>query len=107
MIAEIDYHTDEFAALCKSHKVNELYLFGSFANGNSSKDSDVDLIVDIQEKDPIQKGQLLLSLYSNFESYFKRRIDLLTFESIRNPFLEEQIELTKKLIYSGPKEEVN
>jgi predicted nucleotidyltransferase len=106
MIAAINYHTDEFTALCKLHNISELYLFGSFANGNYTKDSDVDLIVKINESDPIEKGRLLLSLYNKFELYFKRKVDLLTFESIKNPYLKEQTELTKKLIYAGSKEEV-
>lgn len=106
MIAAIDYHTDEFAALCKSHQVSELYLFGSFANGNYNENSDVDLLVDIEEPDPIQKGLLILSLYCKFEEYFRKKVDLLTFRSLKNPFLIEEIENTKKLIYAGSKEEV-
>ncbi|MEO6148709.1 MAG: nucleotidyltransferase domain-containing protein [Mucilaginibacter sp.] len=106
MIAAIDYHTDEFAALCKSHQVSELYLFGSYANGNYTDNSDVDLIVEVNEADPVKRGLLLLSLYNKFEEYFSRKVDLLTFNSLKNPFLIEQIENTKKLIYAGSKEEI-
>ena len=106
MIAEIDYHTDEFAALCKSHKVRELYLFGSFYKGNFSDKSDVDLLVSINETDPIERGQLILSLYNKFEEYFHKRVDLITLESIRNHLFEEHVLSSRKLIYDGAKEKL-
>jgi predicted nucleotidyltransferase len=107
MITGINFKSSEFITLCKSHKVRELFAFGSVVNGNFTKDSDIDLVVDIDEKDPVNKGGLLLSLWDKFEKYFGRKVDLLTPDSIRNPYLKESIDDTKKLIYSsGSKEKV-
>lgn len=95
-----------FILLCKQHKINSLFAFGSAIHGPFNEDSDVDFIVDIEEPDPINRGELLLSLWNKLESFFHRRIDLLTFSSIRNPFLKENIEKTKQLVYDGSKEEI-
>jgi predicted nucleotidyltransferase len=96
----------EFINLCKAHKVKELYAFGSVVNGNFTEQSDIDLLVEIDEHDPLNKGQLLLSLWNKLEVYFNRKVDLLTVSSLRNPYLRDSINNTKKLIYDGSKEEV-
>jgi len=103
---KIDFKSNEFIALCKSHKVKELYAFGSVVNGNFTAKSDVDLLVEIDEPDPLNKGQLLLSLWNKLEQYFDRKVDLLSFNSLRNPYLKDSINNTKRLIYDGSKEEV-
>ena len=103
---KVDFKSDEFIAICKSHKVKKLYAFGSVVNGNFTDDSDIDLLVDIHETDPLTDGELLLSLWDQFEIYFNRRVDLLTYNSLRNPYLKESIDSTKKLIYHGSKEEI-
>jgi predicted nucleotidyltransferase len=97
---KVDFKSNEFIALCKSHKVKELYAFGSVVNGNFTEQSDIDLIVEIDESNPINKGKLILSLYNKFEKLFNKKVDLLTSNSIRNPYLKESIDNTKKLIYS-------
>jgi predicted nucleotidyltransferase len=107
MIANnVNFQSNEFIKLCKLHKVKELYAFGSFVNGNFIDDSDLDLLVEINEPDPLNRGELLLSLWNGLEQYFKRKVDLLTFNSLRNPYLKDSINKTKRLIYDGSKEEV-
>jgi predicted nucleotidyltransferase len=96
---KINFKSVEFIELCKVHKVKELYAFGSVINGNFNKASDIDLIVEIDEMNPLFRGKLLLSLYTKFEKLFNKKVDLLTFDSIRNPTLEEYINNSKKLVY--------
>jgi predicted nucleotidyltransferase len=98
---KVNFQSDEFIALCKSHQVKELYAFGSVVNGNFTDESDIDLIVEIDENNPIFKGKLILSLYSKFEQLFNKKVDLLTLNSLRNSILEEYIGTTRKLIYSS------
>jgi hypothetical protein len=103
---KINFQSKEFIELCRSHKVKELYAFGSIVNGNFNDKSDIDLLVEIDEHDPLNRGELLLSLWDKFEIYFKRKVDLLTYNSLKNPYLKESIDDTKKLIYNGSKEEI-
>ncbi|HVV54350.1 MAG TPA: nucleotidyltransferase domain-containing protein [Mucilaginibacter sp.] len=94
----------QIETLCKEHKVRELYVFGSRGKGNHSKrNSDFDLLVEIDESDPINKGRLLLNLYMEFEKLFNSKVDLVTPESIKNPFFEEYVGTSKELIYDGSK----
>ena len=53
--------------LCEKHKVKTLFAFGSVISGTFSKNSDVDLIVDFEEQNPLE--------YS--DNYFQLTIPLL------------------------------
>jgi predicted nucleotidyltransferase len=82
--------------------VKYLYAFGSSTNERfDPKSSDIDLLVEIDSSDPLDRGEKLLSLWDLFENFFNRKVDLLTESSIRNPYLKKSIESTKILIYDG------
>jgi uncharacterized protein len=99
---EISKKQNDFIILCKSHKVKYLYAFGSSTSDKfDPKSSDIDLLVEIDSKDPIDRGEKLLSLWDLFENFFNRKVDLLTESSLRNPFLKKSIDSTKILIYDG------
>ncbi|MBD1392449.1 nucleotidyltransferase domain-containing protein [Mucilaginibacter sp. ZB1P21] len=80
--------------------MKELYAFGSVARGTDNEASDIDLIVEIDELNPISKGKLLLSLFNKFEAYFNKKVDLLTVDSVQNPVLEEYIGTSKEIVYA-------
>jgi predicted nucleotidyltransferase len=97
----------DFIELCKQHKVSKIYAFGSSITDHfDSEKSDIDIIVELNVKDPIEYGETLLSLWDKLEILFNRKVDLLTEESINNPYLRKTIESTKKLIYDGQGEKV-
>ena len=92
----------DFTILCRNHNVKYLYAFGSSVSERFDVNkSDIDLLVEIDSKDPIDRGEKLLSLWDLFEVFFMRKVDLLTDSSIRNPFLRKSIDSTKVLIYDG------
>jgi predicted nucleotidyltransferase len=104
---EILKKRNDFILLCKEHNVKYLYAFGSSITENFDPDrSDIDLLVEIDSEDPIDRGEKLLSLWDLFEHFFNRKIDLLTENSIRNPFLRKSIDSTKVLIYDGPGQKI-
>jgi predicted nucleotidyltransferase len=99
---EILKQINDFKIICKNHKVKHLYAFGSSITDRFDiNKSDIDLLVEIDSDDPIDRGEKLLSLWDNFEAFFHRKVDLLTDASIRNPYLRNSIDSTKKLIYDG------
>jgi uncharacterized protein len=99
---EISKKRSDFVILCKRHKVKYLYAFGSSVSEKFDLErSDIDLLVEIDTKDPLERGEKLLSLWDLFEGFFNRKVDLLTESSIRNPFLRKSIDSTKVLIYDG------
>jgi predicted nucleotidyltransferase len=99
---EISKKLSDFKILCKRHNVKYLYAFGSSITDNFDLNkSDIDLIVEIDDADPLERGEKLLSLWDTFELFFKRKVDLLTIQSIKNPYLKRNIDSTKLLIYDG------
>jgi predicted nucleotidyltransferase len=79
-----------------------LYAFGSSTTDKFNDiTSDIDLLVEIDVPDPIERGEKLLSLWDTFELFFQRKVDLLTDSSVRNPYLRKNIDSTKVLIYDG------
>ena len=95
-----------FKRLCEEHKVASLYAFGSSIHGPFHSNSDVDLVVDLRESDPITFGSLMMDLWDELESFFGRRVDLLTLRSLKNPVMRDVIERTKVLIYDGDRAQV-
>ncbi|CAN5475984.1 nucleotidyltransferase domain-containing protein [soil metagenome] len=102
----IQKNKEQFLTLCKSYGVKTLFVFGSAANGHFKDNSDLDFVVELSEKDPVNRGELLMSLWDKLEKFFNRKADLLTDNSIRNPYLRKEIEDTKKMVYDGSKEEI-
>jgi len=102
----VDLYSKSFIDICKVHKVKELYLFGSAVTGNFTDKSDLDVLVEINEPDPLIRGELLLSLWNELELCSGRKVDTLTPSSLRNRYLIESINNTKRLLYDGSKEEV-
>ena len=104
---EIQYRIHEFLALCQTHQVKSLYAFGSSITDQfNEKSSDIDLLVEIDVEDPIERGEKLMSLWDKFEDFFHRKVDLLTYSSIKNPILRKNIDSTKILIYDGSGQKV-
>lgn len=99
---EISKHASDFKALCQTHNVRYLYAFGSSTTDQfDSEKSDIDLLVEIDASDPLERGEKLISLWDTFESFFHRKVDMLTDSSIKNPYLRKSIDSTKILIYDG------
>jgi len=102
MIALKQYKYDLHNTLQKNAVVKKFYLFGSaLTSGFDEKNSDIDVLIETADLLPEEKGELLINLWENLESLFNRKVDLLTENSLRNPYLTREIEQTKKLIYDG------
>lgn len=85
--------------LCEENKVKSLYAFGSVTRDDFNESSDIDLIVDFEEKDPFTYTDLYLNLKAKLETILKRQVDLLEERAIRNPLFKQQLENTKVKIY--------
>jgi predicted nucleotidyltransferase len=104
---EIQLRIDEFLFLCQNHKVKSLYVFGSSITEKFNEStSDIDLLVEVDEDDPIERGEKLMSLWDKLEEFFNRKVDLLTDSSIKNPILRSNIDKSKILIYDGTRQKI-
>jgi predicted nucleotidyltransferase len=81
----------------KKHSVRRASLFGSTARGEESRDSDVDLLVEMEE------GSSLLDLAGlklDLEEVLQREVDVMTYDSI-HPLLKDQILREQEQIYEA------
>jgi predicted nucleotidyltransferase len=98
-VKEIKDHIEQIIALCNAHDVNSLFAFGSVVSGKLQPVSDIDLIVDIDSKDPIDYSDNYFALKFELEEIFNRPVDLLEDKALNNPFLKKQIDNSKVLVY--------
>ena len=92
----------EFQDLCMQFQVKSLYAFGSSTNENfDQQKSDIDLVIELKSEDPLQRGEILIQIWDKLESFFKRRVDLITLSSLKNPILQKNIDNNKVLIYEN------
>jgi uncharacterized protein len=96
---EINQHIDQIRQACDSNKVKSLFAFGSVITDKFRNDSDIDLIVDIDEQDPLTYSDYYFNLKFELEKLLKRQIDLLEQKAIRNKYIRDQIDKTKVLVY--------
>ena len=100
-------HYEALIGICEKFGVDKLYVFGSVArNQFNPKSSDIDLLVELEPMSPTERGQNLMDMWDAFEDLFSRKVDLLTEQPVRNPYLRQSIEETKRLIYDRKSTEV-
>ena len=93
--------------LCHRLGVQQLYLFGSAVTERfDAARSDVDVLVTPVPAPPLEQGETLLILWAELENIFQRRVDLLTPDSLQNPFLKAEIEKDKQLVYDAARTEI-
>ncbi|MCF8302912.1 MAG: nucleotidyltransferase domain-containing protein [Bacteroidales bacterium] len=86
--------------ILRNHKVKSAYVFGSATTGNFNNNSDVDILVCLQEGlDPIEAGGYLWDLEEKLSELFNRDVDLLSERALKNPYLIKEITDTKVQIY--------
>ena len=93
---------EEIAALCRTHHVRRLAIFGSAIREDFDPvRSDVDVLVDFHEM-PIEiYGENKHSLRRALELTFDRSVDLLTWKYVRNPYFLREVESTHELLYAA------
>ena len=83
---------------CRQFKVKSLDVFGSLARDEESADGDIDLLVEFEEPDQ-QPSKRFFGLLHHLEDNLRREVDLLTVDSLRNPYLRRRILKEKMNIY--------
>ncbi len=64
----------------KKHKVTKAGIFGSFARGESNRNSDIDILVEVDKNADLID---LIRLRNALRLKVKRKIDLVEYDSIR------------------------
>ena len=90
---------DFIREICKKHKVEKLYLFGSAVSDDLKPESDVDFLVKFKNIDPESYFDNYMSLKEHLHNLFHRQIDLVEEQTLKNPILIHSINKSKQLIY--------
>ena len=90
--------------IIQKYRIPAMYIFGSYARGQATEDSDLDFLVDTTGTD-LTSLLRLGALYCDLENAFEKRVDLITVRSImqntdmasdidfRNAVLRERVRL--------------
>ena len=90
---------DKIIALCKHHRVANLYVFGSVLTPSFTSDSDIDFLVHFNTADISDYVTNYFSLKHSLESELGRSVDFVEDNSIRNPIFRQNVDRTKVPIY--------
>ena len=89
----------KIAEFCKRWSITEFSVFGSVLREDFRPDSDIDVLITI---DPgAQIGLLeMAQMQIELENMFKRSVDMVEKEGLRNPYRRREILRTAQVIYA-------
>lgn len=103
MIGLLQKHRDEIVSLCKRYDVRRLDIFGSATTAEFDIDhSDLDFLVEF--KTPEAPPGILsryLGLAEELEHLLGKPVDLITPQSIRNPYFQRTVENSREVLYAA------
>ena len=97
----IEDKIDQLKGLSKTYDVKELYVFGSVCTDKFSADSDIDILISFKDISIEKYTDNYFELHYKLGELFGRKIDLLTENSLSNPYFIKSIEETKQLLYAA------
>ena len=80
----------------KTQPVLKAWVFGSYARGEETPDSDIDILVALDYSQPI--GLKFFGMYEDLKTLLGRNVDLVTDASLAS-FARESVDNDKKIIY--------
>jgi predicted nucleotidyltransferase len=95
----ISDNIERIKALCVTHNVQSLFVFGSACTDNFSNKSDIDLLVTFIPMEYGDYADTYFDLADKFENLFQRPVDLVTDKSLSNPYFIHSVNQTKTLLY--------
>ena len=97
----LDNYIEQIKVLCDQNKVKRLFVFGSVLTNRFNESSDVDMLVDIALTDLFEYAESYFDLKFKLQELLNRSVDLLEEKSLKNSYLFENINKSKKLIYGA------
>jgi predicted nucleotidyltransferase len=90
----------KIAEFCKRWSITEFSVFGSALRADFRPDSDVDVLVSIDPGAHIGLFEIA-EMVIELEDMFKRPVDLVEKEGLRNPYRRSEILNTAKVVYAA------
>jgi predicted nucleotidyltransferase len=89
----------KIAEFCKRWSITEFSVFGSVLREDFRPDSDIDVMVSIDPKAHIGLFEIA-QMQIELENMFKRSVDMVEKEGLRNPYRRREILRTAQVIYA-------
>jgi predicted nucleotidyltransferase len=101
--AVLDRNADEIAELCRRYGVARLEVFGSAARAEDfdAVRSDVDVLVAFADAASDAPLAQVFGLAREVEAALGRPVDLVEAGAVKNPYLRETIERSRRLVYAA------
>ena len=98
----IEMNMDKIIALCKKYKVAKLWVFGSILTPRFNDESDVDFLVEFEEGkvELLDYADNYFDFIHSIEAVVDRKVDMVVNRSIRNPYFRQEVDRTRKLLWS-------
>jgi predicted nucleotidyltransferase len=100
MIELLESRRESIAEVCRRHRVARLDAFGSALRDDfDPTDSDLDLLVEFKPMNPYARVEAYFGLIDELRGLLGYEIDLVMVGAVRNPYIAQDIERTKELLY--------
>jgi hypothetical protein len=104
MIDLVRDRREAIAELCRRWRVRRLDLFGSATEEAdfNPETSDLDFLVEFEAMSPSEHAKSYFGLRDDLAELFKRDVDLVEPQVIRNPFVWSSVQGTREELYVTP-----
>ena len=87
--------------ICKKYGVIKLELFGSAAKDSISEFSDLDFLIQLEQRPPGEYADAYFAVKDALEDLLKKPNDLVELKTIRNPYFLQAIEKERIVLYAA------
>lgn len=94
-IKKIEELKEKIIPILKANDVVRSSVFGSFARGEDTPESDIDLLVELEDDKSLLD---LIHLKNELEDFLRKKVDVITYNSV-NPRLKDYIFKDEVKIY--------
>ena len=95
-MSELENISNKIKPIAEKYNLTYVWIFGSFAKGHQTLDSDIDILIKTED---VAEGFKIVEVKSALEETLERKVDLVTTGSIEGSLLEGE-DLEKVLVYN-------
>jgi len=96
----IEENKQKLIELCKKYDVQSMYVFGSASSEDFKESSDIDILIAFKKDISIERyTDNYFELHYKLEELFNRKVDLITENSLSNPYFIERVEENSELVF--------
>lgn len=98
----LETYKKTIADICKSLRIKRMYAFGSLTKNSFNDSSDIDLLISFEDNISNEEySDNYFLLHQKLQDLLKRKIDIITENSLTNPYFIKKIDDEKLLIYEN------